>query len=163
MKYEYIIYNTLIKIIISSSNWNILIPKIKYFLDIIFKQIFIKTSCCKKTCNIKYVSIHLSNNNSLKYLNYYFKNKNMSTNTLCFSFYLSKLNKINLKKIFLGEIIINYKNLILESLFLKINFINYLSYIIMHSILHLYKYNHINTIDIITMQKIEKILLCMIN
>tara|TARA_B100000029_G_scaffold508003_1_gene593885 strand:+ start:474 stop:878 length:405 start_codon:yes stop_codon:yes gene_type:complete len=110
-----------------------------------------------KACRLqKYgLSIILSNDKQVQYLNYKWKGRNKPTNVLSFP-----SNKItphsNFQKHYLGDIILGYQTLKKEATFGKLLFINHMSHLLIHGILHLKGYSHNNRINEKVMQ-IEEI------
>ena len=95
----------------------------------------------------------LSNNDNIKKLNKYFRNKNTSTDILSFPF--NKKIKI-LKKTYLGDIIISY-NYINKPRSQKFkSFQEKLIKIFIHGFLHLLRFDHIKNKDYKKMLKEEK-------
>ena len=99
------------------------------------------------------LTLLLSNNDNIKKLNKYFRNKNTSTDILSFPF--NKKIKI-LKKTYLGDIIISY-NYINKPRSQKFkSFQEKLIKIFIHGFLHLLRFDHIKNKDYKKMFKEEK-------
>ena len=99
----------------------------------------------------------LSGEKEIKNLNKKFRNKNKSTDVLSFPFYTKKelfkrLN--NEKEIFLGDIIINLKQ-IQDKKKIK-NFKIKFDYLCIHGLVHLFGHDHKKEKDFLLMKKIEK-------
>ena len=110
--------------------------------------------------NKKYsLSLHLSGEKEIKYLNNKFRKKNKPTDILSFPSETKK-NLKNLiasnSKIYLGDIIINIKKMNISS---KVLFKNHLNILFVHGLLHLFGYDHKKNSNFKTMNTIEKKLL----
>ena len=87
------------------------------------------------------LSIVLSNNKCVQILNNKWRGENKPTNVLSFPNDKNSLNNFSSKN-YLGDIILAYETLKKESIFLDISFINHLSHLLIHGILHLKGYDH---------------------
>ena len=98
-----------------------------------------------KACNLKRsgVSIMLSNDRQIQKLNHKWKGKNIPTNVLSFPCN-EELSKSKLNKCYLGDIILAYETLKKEALDGNILFLNHMSHLLIHGILHLKGYTHEN-------------------
>ena len=110
--------------------------------------------------NKKYsLSLQLSGEKEIKYLNNKFRKKNKPTDILSFPSETKK-NLKNLiasnSKIYLGDIIINIKKMNISS---KVLFKNHLNVLFVHGLLHLFGYDHKKNSNFKTMNTIEKKLL----
>lgn len=97
-----------------------------------------------------YISILLTNNETIANLNYEFRQKNYPTNILSFP-YLEEieiknlmLNTLNLKDVCLGELIIAWEKVLEESIDQQIHFIDHYCHLMIHGVLHLLGYDHEN-------------------
>ena len=97
-----------------------------------------------------HVSVFLTSDDSIKELNLKYRNKNKSTNVLAFP-----IQESIEKKNYIGDLAISLEKIIFESNKYKIKKNKYLSKIIIHGMLHLLGYNHINDNDYEVMNKIE--------
>ena len=107
--------------------------------------------------NKKYsLSLQLSGEKEIKYLNNKFRKKNKPTDILSFPSETKK-NLKNLiasnSKIYLGDIIINIKKMNISS---KVLFKNHLNILFVHGLLHLFGYDHKKNSNFKTMNTIEK-------
>ena len=107
--------------------------------------------------NRKYsLSLQLSGEKEIKYLNNKFRKKNKPTDILSFPSETKK-NLKNLiasnSKIYLGDIIINIKKMNISS---KVLFKNHLNILFVHGLLHLFGYDHKKNSNFKTMNTIEK-------
>ena len=107
--------------------------------------------------NRKYsLSLQLSGEKEIKYLNNKFRKKNKPTDILSFPSETKK-NLKNLiasnSKIYLGDIIINIKKMNISS---KVLFKNHLNILFVHGLLHLFGYDHKKNSNFKTMDTIEK-------
>ena len=102
----------------------------------------------------KSFTILLTNNKKMKYLNNKFRNKNKTTDVLSFPFWNSlQLKKNKKKKLYLGDIAINYQFVKKRSKLT--NFQLEFDKIWIHGLLHLLGYNHKKNKDFYQMNKIE--------
>jgi probable rRNA maturation factor len=109
------------------------------------------------------ISILLSNDKKIKALNQQYRHKNKPTNVL--SFPANDVNKIkngNLKKITivenflpLGDIVLAYQTIKKESEEQNKKFVNHLTHLLIHSLLHLIGYDHENEEDAQIMESLE--------
>ena len=83
------------------------------------------------------ISFFLTSDKNIKVLNNKFRNKNKATNVLSFPM-MHKIDGYNL----LGDIVISCDKIIDESMIKKIKKYEYLSYIVIHGLLHLLGYDH---------------------
>ena len=97
-----------------------------------------------------HVSVFLTSDDSIKELNLKYRNKNKSTNVLAFP-----IQESIEKKNYIGDLAISLEKIIFDSNKYKIKKNKYLSKIIIHGILHLLGYDHINEDDYEVMNKIE--------
>ena len=102
--------------------------------------------------NIKnnHISVLLTSDNTMKDLNFKYRNKNKATNVLAFS-----VQEFIEKKNYVGDLAISLEKIIFESNKYKIKKNQYLSKITIHGILHLLGYDHVNDHDYEVMNKIE--------
>ena len=120
-----------------------------------------------KACRLQRygVSLKLSNDKEIQFLNYKWMGKNKPTNVLSFPNKVYS-NKMYLKKIYLGDVILSYQTLKKESKIGKLSFLNHMSHLLIHGILHLKGYTHDNRVNEKVMKNEEvKILktLCICN
>lgn len=104
------------------------------------------------------ISLLLTNDKKLKYLNNIFKNNNKTTNVLAFSYYKQKTIQNLIKKnyyLFLGDIAISYNKMICDSIKNNKCFNNYFISLLIHGVLHLYGYDHKFQNETKIMQKLE--------
>ena len=97
-----------------------------------------------------HISVFLTSDDNIKDLNLKYRNKNKATNVLAFP-----IQELIEKKNYIGDIAISLEKIIFESNKYKIKKNKYLSKIIIHGMLHLLGYNHINDNDYEVMNKIE--------
>jgi probable rRNA maturation factor len=106
------------------------------------------------------VSLLLSDDNNLQHLNMEYRNKDEPTNVLSFPFSEASrdeiMNMVKSKKhLFLGDIAISYERVMKESLQQEKRFIEHFSHILIHGVLHLFKYDHITEEDAELMEDME--------
>ena len=97
-----------------------------------------------------HISVFLTSDDNIKELNFKYRNKNKATNVLAFPIQESIENMNHI-----GDLAISLEKIIFESNKYKIKKNKYLSQIIIHGILHLLGYDHINDDDYEIMNKIE--------
>ena len=100
-----------------------------------------------------YLTLLLSNNKNIKILNKKFRKKNKHTDILSFP---SGQKTKNLKKIYLGDIIISYNYMNKPKDLTNFEFKKKTIKIFIHGYLHLLGYNHINLKDYQIMYREEK-------
>ena len=100
-----------------------------------------------------YLTLLLSNNRNIKILNKKFRKKNKHTDILSFP---SGQKTKNLKKIYLGDIIISYNYMNKPKDLTNFEFKKKTIKIFIHGYLHLLGYNHINLKDYRIMYREEK-------
>ena len=100
-----------------------------------------------------YLTLLLSNNKNIKILNKKFRKKNKHTDILSFP---SGQKTKNLKKIYLGDIIISYNYMNKPKNLTNFEFKKKTIKIFIHGYLHLLGYDHINLKDYQTMYREEK-------
>ena len=115
------------------------------------------SNAMKKTFQIEninyknnHISVLLTSDNTIKDLNFKYRNKNKATNVLAFS-----VQELIEKKNYVGDLAISLEKIIFESNKYKIKKNQYLSKITIHGILHLLGYDHVNDDDYEVMNKIE--------
>ena len=106
------------------------------------------------------VSLLLSDDQNLQHLNMEYRNKDEPTNVLSFPFSESSRDDIigavkSKKHLFLGDIAISYERVMKESLQQEKRFIEHFSHILIHGVLHLFKYDHITEEDAELMEAME--------
>ena len=141
-----------VEINFDDENWKILIPDCKKIINQAVKKAFQETLGSKKLDTE--VSILLTTNKEIKKLNYNHRNKNKATNVLAFP--MNNIN--NNKNIILGDIAIALETIVIEARAYKISKKKYLSKMVIHGVLHLIGYDHINNEDFKKMNTIEKII-----
>ena len=101
------------------------------------------------------LTILLTGNSKMKYLNKKFRNKKKTTDVLSFPFCEKKERNVknNLKSVYLGDIAINYK--IINQRSKKSNFNYEFDKMWVHGYLHLLGFDHKNVKDYKVMKRIE--------
>ena len=117
-----------------------------------------------KVCDLnrKGISIILSNDKQIKKLNYEWKGKNNPTNVLSFPNQENFTNNMK-RTLYLGDIILAYETLKKEAKEGNILFLNHMSHLLVHGILHLKGYNHDKKSDERIMQSEEIRILKILN
>lgn len=149
-----------INVIVKDKSWFKFIKNPEIYLKKKLKKIENDKFFKKKTYNF---NIQLSGTKEIKYLNKKFRNKNKSTDILSFPYQTKKKLKkllINNSKIYLGDIIINFKKMNISS---KNLFKDHLNILWIHGLVHLFGYEHKKNNNFKKMQIIEKKFLKKIN
>ncbi len=144
---------------IEDKNWLKYLQKseIKDFI----KNIFNKTI---KVLNFKIlskkiieISITFTDDNNIQKLNKQFRNIDKSTNVLSFPLYEKEFfNIFNFEDyIALGDVVLSLETIEKESIEQKKTFKNHLTHLIIHSLLHLLGYDHIEEKDAEEMENLE--------
>ena len=103
------------------------------------------------------LTIRLTSDKEMASLNKKWRNKNKTTNVLAFpNNYSISLDK---KLTYIGDILVSYGEVKRESINRNISFIDHLVHLIVHGVLHLCGYNHINNSDEKIMISYEKLIL----
>ena len=139
------------EVLVESKNWKKIIKNPSRLISNSLKKFPDEYKFNKKKVQI---TVLLTNNKRIKFLNKKFRKKNKSTDILSFPFFEKKNLKkvIKLKKFYLGDIVISYED------FIKKNKSNYeISFIkiFIHGFLHLLKFDHISDNDYLIMNKVE--------
>ena len=139
------------EVLVESKNWKKIIKNPSRLISNSLKKFPDEYKFNKKKVQI---TVLLTNNKRIKFLNKRFRKKNKSTDILSFTFFEKKNLKkvIKLKKFYLGDIVISYED------FIKKNKSNYeISFIkiFIHGFLHLLKFDHISDNDYLIMNKVE--------
>lgn len=113
-------------------------------LDIVFKKTFKRIYFGPKSL---YVNLLLSNDKNIRILNKKFLNKDNSTNVLSFpQFDLDDIDKIDTvfheNILLLGDIIMAYNKIMRESKEFGFKFFDRATHLLIHSILHLFGFDH---------------------
>ena len=142
-----------INVIVKDKSWLKFVKNPEIYLKKKLKKIENDKFFKKKTYNF---NIQLSGTKDIKYLNKKFRNKNKSTDILSFPYQTKKELKkllINNSKIYLGDIIINFKKMNTSS---KNLFKDHLNMLWIHGLVHLFGYEHKENDNFKKMQIIEK-------
>ena len=108
------------------------------------------------------ISVILSNDKKVQYLNNKWKGKNKPTNVLSFP-NKNVIPDSNFKTHYLGDIILGYETLKKEASYGNVLFINHMSHLLIHGILHLKGYAHNNRVNEKFMQTEEIRILKILN
>jgi len=151
-----------INVITNNNNWLNYIKRPNYYLNQKINKLNLKIKLFKR--NKIYLTLLLSGNKEIKFLNNKFRNKNKSTDILSFPFQTKKELKEKLKKekeIYLGDIIINLNKIKNKNKknFFKLEF----DYLWIHGLVHLFGYDHKKNKDFEKMNRIEKKYFALLN
>ncbi len=126
-------------------------------IDIVFENVLKKVYLGTKSFE---VNILLSNDENIKILNRRFLNKDTSTNVLSFpQFCSNEICKIDTvfqeNRLLLGDIIMSYNKIMQESKEFGFRFFDRATHLLIHSILHLFGFDHIKFKERTKMEKLE--------
>tara|TARA_B100001540_G_scaffold190259_1_gene167653 strand:- start:1968 stop:2426 length:459 start_codon:yes stop_codon:yes gene_type:complete len=139
------------EVLVESKNWKKIIKNPSRLISNLLKKFPDEYKFNKKKVQI---TVLLTSNKRIKFLNKKFRKKNKSTDILSFPFFEKKNLKkvIKLKKFYLGDIVISYEDFIKKNKSdYEISFIK----IFIHGFLHLLKFDHISDNDYLIMNKVE--------
>ena len=129
----------------------------KDILNTIFENVLKKVYFGTKSFE---VNLLLSNDENVRLLNKHFLNKDNSTNVLSFPQFnsdaISNIDTIcNENRLLLGDIIMSYNKIIQESKEFNFKFFDRATHLLIHSILHLFGFDHIELDERTKMEKLE--------
>ncbi|MDA0902104.1 MAG: rRNA maturation RNase YbeY [Proteobacteria bacterium] len=102
------------------------------------------------------ISILLTNDQAIQKLNHTYRQKDKATNVLSFPTFNDEGQGIEVEGFVpLGDIVLSYETIKKEALEQNKSFINHLSHLVVHSILHLIGYDHIDDQEAENMEKLE--------
>ena len=141
-----------IDVFIQDKNWKKYIPNPSKYVK---SKIRIINNLLKFLKNKKInFSILLAGNSQIRNLNKKFRKKDKTTDVLSFPFYnIKDLKKIKQKRIYLGDIILNFHKIN------KKNFKKDFNRLWIHGFLHLLGYKHFKDKDYFKMNRLEKLIL----
>ena len=151
-----------INVITNNNDWLNYIKRPNRYLDQKINKLNLKLKLFKR--NKIYLTLLLSGNKEIKFLNKKFRNKNKPTDVLSFPFQTKKELKKKLKKekeIYLGDIIINLNKIKNKNKknFFKLEF----DYLWIHGLVHLFGHDHKKNKDFEEMNRIEKKYFALLN
>tara|TARA_Y100000389_G_scaffold115529_1_gene112616 strand:+ start:5907 stop:6422 length:516 start_codon:yes stop_codon:yes gene_type:complete len=152
-----------IKFNIEEEKWleydNNIVKNITIFLKEISKKIEI--NLLKGSVDIE-ISILLTNNNQIRKLNQNYRQKHKATNILAFPLYdINLRNNQNISEylfdnnLMLGDLVLSLEYIKNESVEQDKNFYHHLKHLLLHGLLHLIGYDHIDNNDRKTMEELE--------
>ena len=103
------------------------------------------------------LSITFTNDKEIQKINKQFRNCDKATNVLSFPMYESEfLNVVQFEDYLpIGDVILSYETILKESLEQGKTFENHLVHLIVHSILHLFGFDHVGDVDAEEMENLE--------
>ena len=140
-----------IEVLIKDKNWKKYLSNPNRYLNTQAKKINVKKYFKSKLINI---SILLTGNNDIKFLNKKFRKKNKTTDVLSFPSYDQNIMKAKLKSqkdLYLGDIALNLYKINKGKNKFKIEF----DKLWVHGLVHLMGYRHYKNKDFFKMKKIE--------
>ncbi len=140
------------EVLVETNNWNKIIKNPKKKVLNLLKNL---PSVYKFNQKKVYISVLLTNNNKIKFLNKKFRNKNQPTDILSFPFFDKKNLKKNLryKEFYLGDIAISYEEFYKKN---KNDCKNGFTKIVIHGFLHLLNFDHKSDREYKIMNSIEE-------
>lgn len=157
--------NFVVNVIIDDSRWNDSEEEYSKHFEYILRNIAKKIDF-SPIANIE-CSVKLTNNSVIQELNSSFRSKDNPTNVLSFPSYELKDGDFkdfsDLDEMYLGDIAVSYDKVEEESQSHGVEFKNHLTHMVLHSIMHLIGYDHINDKDALKMEGLEKDILKLMN
>ena len=139
---------------IEDNRWKPYTKNLKKYINNIFNDIvdvlYYNSFFKDKTIEI---SIIFTNDNNIRKINKEYRNCNKVTNVLSFPLYEKELFNLKDNYILIGDIILSYDTIKNESI--DITFEDHLTHLIIHSILHLFGFDHIEDKEAEEMERIE--------
>ena len=146
-----------VDVLVDNKNWKKYIINPNNYLKNKLKKAEKKINILKK--NKLNFTLLLSGSNEIKKLNKKFRKKNKTTDILSFPFYkknmLRKLIRKKENNIYLGDIIINLNEIIIQSKKQSFSFSSFFDKIWIHGLTHLLGYRHKSNRDYSIMKKLE--------
>lgn len=150
---------------IEDKNWLKYDPNIKENITEFLQKIAVKSNLkqiLEQNINIE-ISILLTNNKNIRKLNNNYRNKDKATNILSFPLYNLKLSEENYdiaeflldNNLILGDLILSLEYLEQEAKTQNKNIDQHLKHLVLHGLLHLIGYDHINDLDAKIMEELE--------
>lgn len=151
---------TIVDILVKSHNWSSIDFNIHEHCNKIMEIVISHVLCELKSDKVVEVSLLLADDKILNDLNKEYRNKDKPTNVLSFPCHKNSLEEIknnyeNNDHLFLGDIAISFERIINESLEQEKVFLEYFSHILIHGLLHLFGYDHIQDKDAKVMEELE--------
>lgn len=150
---------------IEDKNWLKYDPNIKENITEFLQKIAVKSNLkqiLEQNINIE-ISILLTDNKNIRKLNNNYRNKDKATNILSFPLYSLKLSEENYdiaeflldNNLILGDLILSLEYLEQEAKTQNKNIDQHLKHLVLHGLLHLIGYDHINDLDAKIMEELE--------
>ena len=137
-----------VEVLVESSQWRKIVKNPKKLILKTLKSFPKKYRFINKRAHI---SLLLTNNKKIKYLNKKFRKKNKPTDVLSFPYN----DKVGKNKFYLGDIIISYNYMNQPKNISNLNFKNKVVKIFIHGFLHLLGFDHKKNSDFNKMQREE--------
>lgn len=102
-----------------------------------------------------YLSVLITNNFEISKINLKYRNKNLPTNVLSFPLDEERMIFDEIPSKILGDIVLSFEKIKIESIELNKPFNNHLTHILIHGLLHLLGYNHQNDKEAEIMERFE--------
>ncbi|MBR2140857.1 MAG: rRNA maturation RNase YbeY [Rickettsiales bacterium] len=145
--------------IIKSKKWNCFLENIDvidYISNIFDNVVKVLNYNISKSKTVE-ISVTFTHDGDIKRINNEFRKCDKATNVLSFPLYEKEfLNVIKVENyVSLGDIVLSFETINIESIQQNKTFKNHLTHLIVHSILHLFGYDHIKDKDATEMEKLE--------
>ena len=139
---------------IKDNRWKPFTKNLKKYINNIFNNIVdvLNYDSFLKNKTIE-ISITFTDDNNIRKINKEYRNCDKTTNVLSFPLYEKELFNLKEEYILLGDIVLSYDTIKNESI--EITFEDHLTHLIIHSILHLFGFDHIEDKEAEEMEKIE--------
>jgi probable rRNA maturation factor len=136
----------------------------KRYLMLILSEILVAHENFNKLKSVE-LSILLTNDNEISKINLEYRNKSGPTNVLSFpdTDEILHQNNLQIQELYLGDLAFSYDRIIEESLEKNISFYNHFTHLLIHGILHLIGYDHIEEEEAKKMEQLEEVLLMKLN
>lgn len=140
---------------IEDNRWKPFLKNIKRYINNIFKNVVDVLGYDVAKNKVVELSITFTNDNNIRTLNKEYRNCDKATNVLSFPIYekefLNELKKSDYVP--LGDIVLSFETVKKESL--NMSFEDHLTHLIVHSILHLFGFDHIKDLEAEEMEALE--------
>lgn len=130
------------------------------YVDEVARRVLMYAGVFERFISVEIVLL-LTNDVEMRELNKKFRDRDFTTNVLSFpnyELYEADLSTLQLKPeecLMLGNIAVSYRKILDESLEQSKSFLEHFTHILIHSVLHLLGYDHIDDVDAEKMESIE--------
>lgn len=139
---------------IEDDRWRPFVRNLKKYINNIFDSVVGVLGYDSMLKNkIVEISMTFTDDNNIKVINKEYRNCDKATNVLSFPLYEKEIFKLEDSYILLGDIILSFDTVEAESK--EIGFTDHLTHLIVHSILHLFGFDHIEESEAEEMENFE--------